>query len=120
VADAYRVIVDSSPCGHCGLGGSWTVEGPDGVAIGESFDEEADADETAELLNAVHEIGVVTHESELVSALRDCIAALGGRASANVPQSALEVLKRSDAPVNTRSDDEVQGDLRAIREESGL
>lgn len=51
--DAYKVERERGDCEHCGGPGLWWVVGPDGIAGGTSFTEEADADEHAGLLNTV-------------------------------------------------------------------
>lgn len=55
--DAYKVKLDRAACTACGEGTLWTVVGPDGVAIGQSFADEVDAEETAGMLNAAYELG---------------------------------------------------------------
>jgi predicted regulator of Ras-like GTPase activity (Roadblock/LC7/MglB family) len=53
--DAYAVEVDQLGCKTCGHGRTWTVVGPDGVAIGQSFEDHADAEDLAALLSHVHD-----------------------------------------------------------------
>lgn len=60
--EAYRVVADSDGCPHCHAGKTWTVVGPDDVAIGQSFSEEVDAEETAEMLNHAYMLGVAADE----------------------------------------------------------
>lgn len=55
---AYRVVSDNKACSHCGNGGTFTVIGPNNVAIGTSFSDETDASETASMLNAAFELGM--------------------------------------------------------------
>jgi len=54
----YTVEVDDKACEHCERGQTWTVVGPDGAGIGESFADQADAEETCEMLNAAFEEGL--------------------------------------------------------------
>lgn len=56
--DVDRYRVEANPgCGTCGRGGSFDVVGPDGIAIGTSFDDEADAQERAGELSAAFRLG---------------------------------------------------------------
>lgn len=50
----YRVVVAENPCAHCQRGEQFAVVGPDGVELGRTFDDEADADEYAAHLNAAY------------------------------------------------------------------
>lgn len=59
-ADAYVAFQETEPCKRCGEGESWTVKGPDGACIGQSWtgdDAECNADETAGALNAAFALG---------------------------------------------------------------
>lgn len=58
--DAYCAFQETEPCKRCGEGESWTVKGPGGVCIGQSWtgDEAAcNAEEAAQALNAAYEAG---------------------------------------------------------------
>ena len=51
-ADPYRVEADGRPmCDICGHGQSWTVVGPDGVEISQSFDNRDEAEDVAAHMN---------------------------------------------------------------------
>lgn len=68
MSDAYTAFRETEPCHRCGEGESWTVKGPDGACIGQSWTgDEADlnAEETAQMLNAAFELGRVS-QSETV------------------------------------------------------
>lgn len=57
---AYVAFRETEPCHRCGEGESWTVKGPDGACIGQSWtgdDAECDAEESAQALNAAFELG---------------------------------------------------------------
>jgi hypothetical protein len=57
---AYQPFKETDACARCGEGESWTVKGPDGLCIGQSWEgEEAECNaiETAEMLNAAFEAG---------------------------------------------------------------
>ena len=49
--EPYTVIVDDKPCKHCDNGMTWTIEGPDGIAIGRSFYDKEDAEDLADDMN---------------------------------------------------------------------
>lgn len=49
--EPYEVSDSDTACAHCGAGQRWDVIGPDGVAVGISFADEAEAHETAGMLN---------------------------------------------------------------------
>jgi hypothetical protein len=56
----YFVEVDVNACPHCGRGQMWTVIGPDGNCVGDSFggdDGEINAGELAEMLNDAYYLG---------------------------------------------------------------
>ena len=53
----YEVIEDEEECQRCGSGQTWTIRQPDGVCIGSTFIEEADADELCQLLNHAFHLG---------------------------------------------------------------
>lgn len=56
----YTVIIDDAPCEHCGRGITYTIVGPDGVAIGESWTDAegaVEASERAGQLNAAYALG---------------------------------------------------------------
>jgi hypothetical protein len=56
----YVAFRETEPCHRCGEGESWTVKGPDGACIGQSWtgeDAECNAEETAMALNAAYELG---------------------------------------------------------------
>lgn len=58
--DAYVAFRETEPCHRCGEGESWTVKGPDGACIGQSWlgdDAECDAEEMAMALNAAYDLG---------------------------------------------------------------
>jgi hypothetical protein len=58
--DAYTAFKETDACARCGEGESWTVKGPDGVCIGESWEgdnAECSAEEMAQALNAAFEAG---------------------------------------------------------------
>lgn len=58
--DAYVAIQETEPCKRCGEGESWTVKGPDGVCIGQSWtgdEAECNAEEEAIALNAAYRAG---------------------------------------------------------------
>jgi hypothetical protein len=60
VPDAYTAFKETDACARCHEGESWTVKGPDGVCIGQSWegdDAECNAEETAQMLNAAFEAG---------------------------------------------------------------
>jgi hypothetical protein len=60
VDNAYVAFRETEPCRRCGEGESWTVKGPDGSCIGQSWvgaDAECNATETAQMLNAAFELG---------------------------------------------------------------
>jgi hypothetical protein len=54
---AYTVEYGNKPCEHCGIGGTWDIVGPDGVAIGVSFGDKDDAEEWAGTLSHAYELG---------------------------------------------------------------
>lgn len=63
--DAYIAIQETEPCKRCGEGESWTVKGPDGVCIGQSWtgdDAACNAEEMAQALNAAYEAGQKSRE----------------------------------------------------------
>lgn len=53
--EPYRVEVEREECAKCKTGTLYTVEGPNGVCIGQSFYDRVDAEECAVELNGVHE-----------------------------------------------------------------
>ena len=60
MTDAYTAFQETEPCKRCGEGESWTVKGPDGLCIGQSWtgdDAECHAEEAAQMLNAAFELG---------------------------------------------------------------
>ncbi len=59
-SDPYIVEVDSGGCEHCAQGKSWTVVGPDGVAMGVSYDEESEANFLASMMNLAYETGLLS------------------------------------------------------------
>jgi hypothetical protein len=59
---AYRVEVDTEGCAHCAGNRTWTIVGPDGVAIGSSWGDEEFAGDVADLMNMAYDAG---KESEL-------------------------------------------------------
>ena len=67
MSGAYKVIVDKKPCPHCGEGMLWTVEGPDGICIGQSFMDFVDAEETAGTLNGAYELGLKALRREAIN-----------------------------------------------------
>jgi hypothetical protein len=57
---AYEAVKDAPACPHCGEGESWSVKGPDGALIGQSWtgdNAECEAEEMAQMLNAAFEAG---------------------------------------------------------------
>ncbi len=56
--EAYRVEVETDGCEKCGYGRLWAVVGPDGDALGRSFEDEEGAADLAEKLNAAYSAGV--------------------------------------------------------------
>jgi hypothetical protein len=65
VSDAYRIEIDTAACEHCGVGETWNVIGPDGVALGIVYGEQDDAIETADMLSRAFALG---REAALASA----------------------------------------------------
>lgn len=65
IEDPYFVEVDANGCGHCGAGRQWTVVGPDGVAIGQSFEDEEIADDIASYMNQAYWVGKGDTEAEI-------------------------------------------------------
>lgn len=60
MTDAYTAFQETEPCKRCGDGESWTVKGPDGACIGQSWtgdNAECNAEEEAQALNAAYEAG---------------------------------------------------------------
>lgn len=58
--DAYVAFKETDSCLRCGEGESWTVKGPDGICIGQSWEgdeAECNAEETAQMLNAAFQAG---------------------------------------------------------------
>ncbi len=49
--EPFFVEVEKNGCELCGHGKQWTVVGPDGVAIGQSFEDEELAADIAEYMN---------------------------------------------------------------------
>jgi hypothetical protein len=49
--EPYFIEVDSGGCERCAGGKTWTVIGPDGVAIGQSWEDEDHAADVADLMN---------------------------------------------------------------------
>ena len=49
----FRVIEEDSACEKCGLGQTWGILDRNDVLLGESFMDESDAEEMANLLNIV-------------------------------------------------------------------
>jgi len=54
----YTVEVDHGGCKHCGAGKTYTVVGPDGVAVGRSFGDKDDADDLAADMNQAWRLGL--------------------------------------------------------------
>lgn len=60
IAQAYQAFCETNRCEHCGAGEQWTVEGPDGTCISESWtgeEAEYEAEARARQLNAAYELG---------------------------------------------------------------
>jgi hypothetical protein len=74
VTPAYRVEAESTPCAHCGNGGTWNVVGPDDMALGIIFTVQEDADDVAEQMNIAFDAG--RQSSDLLAALREARACL--------------------------------------------
>jgi hypothetical protein len=55
--EPFFVEVDVNGCERCGHGKQWTVVGPDGVQIGQSFEDEELASEIAEYMNQGYRAG---------------------------------------------------------------
>ena len=56
---AYNVVKDKKGyCKSCEAGSTWTVEGPDGVCLGTSYEDKEFAEEIAELMNEAYKLGV--------------------------------------------------------------
>jgi hypothetical protein len=58
--DAYTAILETETCARCHEGETWTVKGPDGLCIGQSWagdEAECNALETAEMLNGAYRLG---------------------------------------------------------------
>ena len=53
----YIVGIDTPSCKECGLGKTWTVFGPNHIAMGVCFGEESEADSLAGMLNDAHKKG---------------------------------------------------------------
>ena len=56
--DPYFIEVDTNGCAHCGARRTWTIVGPDDVAIGRSFEDEESASDLAEDMNRAYWQGV--------------------------------------------------------------
>jgi hypothetical protein len=54
---AYAVEPESPPCNECGRDNGFVVVGPDGIALGITFDIVDDAEDLADHLNAAYELG---------------------------------------------------------------
>lgn len=67
--EPYFVEVGETGCSDCGAGRTYTVVGPDGVAIGQSWEEEDEAAEMASRLNEAFYIGI--HKIDDTEAERD-------------------------------------------------
>lgn len=52
--EPYFVEVDQNGCKHCGAGKNYTVIGPDGYALSQSWGDEEDASDIAEWLNEAY------------------------------------------------------------------
>lgn len=62
---AYKALQETEPCHRCGEGETWSVKGPDGAWIGQSWtgeNSEYDAGEMASALNAAYELGMEAAE----------------------------------------------------------
>ena len=60
MTDAYVAFLETASCHRCGEGESWTVKGPDGACIGQSWtgdDADCNAEEAAQMLNVAYELG---------------------------------------------------------------
>lgn len=57
IENAFTVVADTEGCAHCKAGARWTVQGPDWIAIGQSFEREEDADDVADLMNQGYAAG---------------------------------------------------------------
>lgn len=55
--EPYFVEVNNDGCSRCGHDRTWTVVGPDGVALGQSWVDEDDAQDVADWLNEAYEAG---------------------------------------------------------------
>ena len=58
--EAYAAFKETDACVRCGEGETWTVKGPDGLCIGQSWEgdeAECSALETAEMLNGAYRLG---------------------------------------------------------------
>lgn len=53
--DPYTVECDRGGCEICGSGATWTVVGPDGYALGQSFEDKEVAEDLAGYMNGAHE-----------------------------------------------------------------
>lgn len=79
MTDAYTAFKETDACARCHEGESWTVKGPDGACIGQSWegdDAECSAEEEAQALNAAFEAGKQTG-ADLLTALRECLETFG-------------------------------------------
>lgn len=55
--EPYFIEVDTSGCQHCGAKRTWTIVGPDDVAIGRSFEDEETARDLAADMNTAYYAG---------------------------------------------------------------
>lgn len=60
----YFVEVDRNGCPKCGAGRMWTVIGPDGAAIGESWSAEEPAQDMADEKNDAYDAGMERGQKE--------------------------------------------------------
>ena len=74
--EAYKVVVMSPACEHCGVGETWAVLGPDGIYGSMSYLDEADAEHEADILNAAYNAGR-TSGIEDASPIQQCKRADG-------------------------------------------
>ena len=59
-SEAYTAVLETEACARCHEGETWTVKGPDGLCIGQSWagdEAQCNALETAEMLNGAFETG---------------------------------------------------------------
>jgi len=73
--DAYKAILETEACARCHEGETWTVKGPDGLCIGQSWagdEAECNSLETAEMLNGAYCLG---QQSKVSNAEEDKLVA---------------------------------------------